>query len=68
MQPIYSILEDWEQEGPTDPVGDEQLLAEALAVLQRYGDKPEEWMNWEAFEVELDRAEAAGEIPDQENS
>lgn len=59
-----SILEDWGQEGPDDPAGDELLLAEALAVLQQYGDNPEAWMNWEEFEAELDKAEAAGELPD----
>ncbi len=58
-----SILDDWSQEGPDDPEGDEQLLQEALAVLEEYGDKPEAWMKWEEFEKELDRAEAAGELP-----
>lgn len=57
-------LKDWRQEGPDDPVEDELLLHEALAVLQEYGDKPEAWLNWEDFEAELDRAEAAGELPD----
>ena len=56
--------DDWEQEGPNDPAGDERLLRDAIAVLQQYGDKPEDWMSWEAFEAELDRAEAAGELPD----
>ena len=62
--PVRSILEDWGQEGPDDPAEDELLLSKALAVLQGYGDKPEAWMNWEDFEAELDRAEAAGELPD----
>jgi len=61
--PVRSILEDWRQEGPDDPAEDELLLREALAVLQGYGDRPEAWMNWEDFEAELDRAEAAGELP-----
>jgi hypothetical protein len=62
--PVRSILEDWRQEGPEDLAEDELLLNEALAVIQEYGDKPEAWMNWEDFEAELDRAEAAGELPD----
>ena len=61
--PVRSILEDWGQEGPDDPAQDELLLREALAVLQGYEDQPEAWMNWEDFEAELDRAEAAGELP-----
>ncbi len=59
-----SILDDWSHEGPDDPAGDEELLAEALIVLEQYGDKPETWMTWEDFEAELDRAEARGELPD----
>jgi len=61
--PVRSILEDWRQEGPDDPAEDELLLREALAVLQGYEDQPEAWMSWEDFEAELDRAEAAGELP-----
>jgi hypothetical protein len=63
-QPARSILDDWKQEGPDDPEGDAVLLREALAVLHEYGDKPDAWMSWEDFEAELDRAEAAGELPD----
>ena len=62
--PIRSILEDWRQEGPDNPAEDELLLSEALAVLQQYGDEPESRINWEDFEAELDRAEAASELPD----
>jgi hypothetical protein len=61
--PVSSILTDQSQQGPDDPAGDELLLREALATLQQYGDKPEAWMDWEDFEAELDRAEAAGELP-----
>lgn len=61
--PVRSILDDWEQEGPEDPEGDEMLLIEALAVLQEHGDKPEHWMSWEDFETEIDKAEARGELP-----
>jgi len=59
-----SILDDLRQEGTDDPTEDEQLLNEALAVLQEYGDRPETWMSWEELETELDKAEAAGELPD----
>ena len=44
-------------------IEDEGLLKGALAVLEEYGDKPKSWMRWEEFEAELDRAEAAGELP-----
>ncbi len=51
-------------EGLEDPVEDDRLLREALAELQEYGDQPEAWMSWGEFEAELERAEAAGELPD----
>ncbi|HLF26181.1 MAG TPA: hypothetical protein VJG32_07590 [Anaerolineae bacterium] len=59
-----SRLEDVKHEGPNEPAEDETLLREALDTIQKYGDKPEAWMSWEAFESELDRAETAGELPD----
>jgi len=62
-EPIRSVLEGAEHEGPDNPAEDEMLLKDALAMLEEYGDKPESWMNWEEFEAELDRAEAAGELP-----
>ena len=55
-----SILDDWSHEGPDDPEEDRQLFAEALIALEEYGGKPETWLSLEAFEAELDRAEAAG--------
>jgi hypothetical protein len=58
-----TILGDWDQEGPDDPAGDGVLLEEALVAPEEYGDKPETWVKWEDFEAELDRAEAAGELP-----
>jgi hypothetical protein len=61
--PVRSILDDPKQEGPDDPAGDELLLSEALAVLQEYKDKPEAWLSLEEFEAEINRAEAAGELP-----
>lgn len=62
-KPARSILEDWKQEGPNDPTGDALLLSDALAVLQKYKYSPQTWMSWEDFETELDKAEAAGELP-----
>src|SRR5438105_4748240 len=59
-----SILDDGSHEGPDDPEGDAELLKEALAVLAECGDKPQAWTSWEEFEAELNRAEAAGELPD----
>ncbi len=61
---LPSIIDDWSQEGPDDPAGDEELLADALIVLEQYKDKPEAWTKWEDFETELDNAEATGELPD----
>lgn len=59
----YSILHDWDQEGPEDDVADEALAVEALAVLERYREDRTGWQKWEDFEAELDAAEAAGELP-----
>ena len=61
--PVRSILEDWRQEGPEDPAEDELLLGEALAVLRKYEEERDAWMDWQGFEAELDRAETAGELP-----
>ncbi len=41
---LPSIVDDWSQEGPDDPAGDEELLADALIVPEQYRDKPEAWM------------------------
>ena len=57
------ILDDRSHEGQEDQAEDEQLLREALATLETHQDHPELWKDWEDFEAELDRAEAAGELP-----
>ena len=62
--PVRSILDDRTQDGLDDVAQDNLLLGEALEVLREIGDKPDAWMTWEDFETELDRAEAAGELPD----
>ena len=61
--PAGSILEDWRHEGPDDPAQDEALLRDVLAALRADRDRPEAWVSWEECEAELDRAEAAGELP-----
>jgi hypothetical protein len=50
-------------EGPDDPAGDEQLLQEALEILAYIEAHPETVQSWEEVKAELDRAEAAGELP-----
>jgi hypothetical protein len=59
-----SVADDWTHEGPSDPAGDQLLLAEALTERERYRTDPETWMDWDAFKAELEAAEAAGELPD----
>lgn len=59
-----SIAENWLHEGESDEAGDELLLKDGLAVLAEYVDRSETWMSWADFEAELERAEAAGELPD----
>ncbi len=56
--PVRSVLDDWRHEGPEDPEGDEQLAADALALLEKYENTPEAWMNWEDFKAELGGAQA----------
>jgi hypothetical protein len=63
-QPPASVAEDWAHEGPSDPTGDQLLLAEALEEHERYRTNPETWMDWDAFKAQLKAAEAAGELPD----
>ncbi len=57
------ILDDESHDGPEDSDADDQLLREALITLQEHQIRPEGWMAWEDFEAELDRAEAADELP-----
>ena len=57
------FLDDWSHEGPDDPLGDEELLGDALAASQDYHTNREGWLSWEEFEAEIERAEAAGELP-----
>lgn len=59
-----SILDDWSHEGPDDPEGDAELLAEVLEMIEREKTTPTTWTSLEDFKAELARAEAAGELPD----
>ena len=56
-------LDWWIHEGPDDPEGDEELLQDAMSLLEEYKDKPEAWIGWEQLKNELAKAEAAGELP-----
>ncbi len=55
---LPSTVDDWSQAGPDDPGGDEELLADALIVLEQYGDKPEIWAKWKDFETKALKAAA----------
>lgn len=61
--PSRAVLEYWEHEGPDDPAGDEALLKDALAIVERYEKNQEGWKTLEEFEAELAKAEAAHELP-----
>ena len=54
------ILDDWSHEGPDDPLGDEELLGDALAASQAYRTSKEGWLIWDDIELGIERAEAAG--------
>lgn len=57
------IGDDPSHEGTVDEAGDETLVAEALEVLDAYGDDPHGWLDWEDVKDQLRRAEALGELP-----
>ncbi len=48
--PNRSIIEYWEREGRDDPAGDEELLAEALAMVRQYQESPTGWKTLKEFE------------------
>ena len=48
-----AVVEDWTREGPSDPAGDQLVLAEALAERDRYRTDPETWMAWGVFKKEV---------------
>jgi hypothetical protein len=61
--PNRALLEYWIHEGPDDPSGDDELLAEAMTMIQRYEENKEGWKTLEEFEAELAEAETAHELP-----
>ena len=63
--PDRSILDYWEHEGPDDPAGDEQLLAEALVLIQQYEENPEGWKTLEEFESDLAGEKVAYRLQDR---
>ncbi len=62
-KPNRAVVEYWEHEGPDDPVGDQRLLDDALALLQKYETNREGWKTLEEFEAELAVAEVKNELP-----
>lgn len=56
--------DEWSHEGPDDPQGDEALLNDVLEQTEREKTTPAIRISWEAAKAELERAEAAGELPD----
>ena len=62
--PRPSILDDWSHEGTDAPGDDEELAQSALEAIRERDEHPEASMSWDEFELELKRAEAAGELPD----
>ena len=63
--PDRSILDYWEHEGPDDPAGDEQLLAEALVLIQQYEENPEGSKTLEEFESDLAGEKVAYRLQDR---
>ena len=48
-----AVAENWAHEGEDDPAGDELLLAEALAVRERYRTNPAGRVDWATFKAEI---------------
>ena len=48
-----SAVENRLHDDPSDPAGDQLVLAEALAERDRYRTNPETWMAWGAFKKEV---------------
>ena len=56
-------VDDLSHEGPDDPAGDAILLKEALEAIARLEQGLETTVPWGEFKADLERAEAAGELP-----
>ena len=57
------VVDDWDQEGPLDPAGDEQLLHDALTLREQYKVSREGWKTLEEFESELARSGPEHDVP-----
>jgi hypothetical protein len=62
-KPITSILDDVSHEGPDDPEGDAELLADALVLSRQYDQNSADWKTLEEFEAELARVDSTHELP-----
>jgi hypothetical protein len=63
VKSVYPIVSEYTaQLDYEDDSEDEQIIAEATYILENTPD--DAWITLEEFEAELDRAEAAGELPD----
>ncbi len=51
--PSPIVLEYWLHEGPEDEIGDEELVTEALEMLQVYQSDKSAWISLDDFEAEL---------------
>lgn len=51
--PSPIVLEYWLHEGPEDESGDEELVTEALEMLQVYQSDKSAWISLDDFEAEL---------------
>jgi hypothetical protein len=61
-RPDRAILDYWDHEGPADPEGDAELLAEALDIVREYEADPTGWVTLEELETEIAAYEASGEL------
>jgi hypothetical protein len=58
---IVKMVQPFVVEPMEDDEDDEELIADAMKVLENTPD--DAWIPLDEFEAELDRAEAAGELP-----
>jgi len=62
-KPNRFVLDSWLHEGPDGSEDDEELLADALTLIEQYEKAPQGWKSLEEFEVELAAVEARHELP-----
>jgi hypothetical protein len=51
--PNPAVLDYWRHEGPDDPDGDAELLADAEAVIAEFERDPVGWLTLDQFEADL---------------